>query len=414
MNIVILNDNAHVTGGGGKVALGSAKGLARRGHRVALMTAVGPIAPDLREVDGLEVHCTDQHEILTDPNRLRAMAQGYWNARTAAALSKLLSGLDPADTVVHLHTWGKALTSSVLRATIQAGFPLIATLHDYAMACPTGGLFHHPRQEICQLRPMSRQCLMTNCDTRNYAHKLWRFGRELVQIGPGRMPGGIRHFVVLSQLSHDVIKPYLPPEAEIHFVPNFTEVHYSSPVPVEQNSRFVFVGRLVREKGPHLFAECARRLNLPAVFIGDGDFRATVSERCPHAVITGWASAQEVTAQMEMARALVFPSLWYEVQPLAILEAAAVGIPAIVPDTSAARELVVDGETGLLFQGGNAESLMEALSLMQDPAVAARLGRAAHNRFWSRPLTLEHHLDGLEAVYGRILARDGMLAAVSN
>jgi glycosyltransferase involved in cell wall biosynthesis len=106
--------------------------------------------------------------------------------------------------------------------------------------------------------------------------------------------------------------------------------------------------------------------------------------------------------------------LWYEVQPLAILEAAAMGIPAIVPDTSAARELIVDGETGLLFQGGSPESLMGALAQMRDSATVARLGRAAHNRFWSKPLTLDSHLDQLEAVYDRVLTGERVASAVAN
>jgi glycosyltransferase involved in cell wall biosynthesis len=406
MNIVILNDNATVTGGGGKVALGSAKGLARRGHKVSVFTAVGPIAPDLSGVKGLEVICTGQQEILTDPNRLRAVVQGYWNKKTGTELSRLLSTLNPSETVVHLHTWGKALTSSVIRTTLDAGFPLVCTLHDYALACPTGGLFNHRSQTICGLRPMSMQCLATNCDTRNYGHKLWRFGRELVQLGPGRLPSGIRHFIVLSGLSEGVMRPFLPAGATFHYVANFTEAEPAPAVPVEHNERFVFVGRLVREKGPHLFAEAARRLGVPAVFIGDGEFRQQVSRLCPDAVITGWVGSHEVAAQMERARALVFPSLWYEVQPLVILEAAARGIPAIVPDTSAARELIVHGETGLLFRGGDADSLAAAMQTINDPATAARLGRGAHRRFWSRPLTLDSHLSELESVYARILATE--------
>lgn len=414
MNIVILNDNGTITGGGGKVALGSARGLARRGHKVTVFTAVGPVAPDLVDVPGLQVVCTDQQEILTDPNRLRAVVQGYWNRTTAARLSALLSGLDPADTIVHLHTWGKALTSSVVRATVDAGFPLICTLHDYALACPTGGMFHHRDEKICDVRPMSVQCFATNCDTRNYGHKLWRFGRELVQLGPGRLPGGIQHFITLSRLNEQVMRPFLPSDAKFHFVPNFTDAKQSAPVAVARNDSFVFVGRLVREKGAHLFAECAHRLKINAVFIGDGEFRSRVSELCPEATITGWIGSEEVTGHMEQARALVFPSLWYEVQPLVILEAAAMGIPAIVPDTSAARELIVHGETGLLFSGGDAASLSEALTIMRNPATAARLGRGAHRRFWSRPLTLDSHLDGLENVYAQILTADRQLTAVAN
>jgi glycosyltransferase involved in cell wall biosynthesis len=414
MKIVILNDNAHVTGGGGKVALGSAKGLARRGHDVTVFTAVGPVAPDLEGIRGLEITCTGQEEILTDPNRLRAVVQGYWNKTTAANMTKLLATLDPANTVVHLHTWGKALTSSVIRATVDAGFPMIATLHDYAMACPTGGLFHHRKQEICHLKPMGTRCMLTNCDTRNYGHKAWRFGRELVQLGPGRLPGGIKHFITLSKLSESLMAPYLPAEAQMHHVPNFTDAERGSAVAVEHNSNFVFLGRLVREKGPHLFAECAQRLKLPAMFIGDGEFRGKVEQLYPGATITGWIGGDKVEGLMRQARVLVFPSLWYEVQPLAILEAAAMGIPAIVPDTSAARELIVDGQTGLLFQGGSPESLMGALAQMRDSATVARLGRAAHNRFWSKPLTLDSHLDQLEAVYDRVLTGERVASAVAN
>lgn len=65
-NIVVFNDNARITGGADKVALGSAVGLARRGYHVDLLTATTPIAPELLSVPRLTVHSTDQYEILHD------------------------------------------------------------------------------------------------------------------------------------------------------------------------------------------------------------------------------------------------------------------------------------------------------------------------------------------------------------
>jgi hypothetical protein len=43
MNIVILSDFAYVDGGGSKIALGSVGPLAERGHRVLVLTAIGPV-----------------------------------------------------------------------------------------------------------------------------------------------------------------------------------------------------------------------------------------------------------------------------------------------------------------------------------------------------------------------------------
>ena len=59
MTVVVLADFAFVNGGAGRIALDSAKGLARRGHDVILFTAVGPIAEDLRSVRGLTNVCLE-------------------------------------------------------------------------------------------------------------------------------------------------------------------------------------------------------------------------------------------------------------------------------------------------------------------------------------------------------------------
>jgi glycosyltransferase involved in cell wall biosynthesis len=96
--------------------------------------------------------------------------------------------------------------------------------------------------------------------------------------------------------------------------------------------------------------------------------------------------------------------LWYETLGLVVLEAAANGIPSIVPDTSAAREIVIDGVTGLHFRGGDEQDLRAKMRLLQDPELAATLGRAAYDRFWSSDFAhRDAHLVALEAIYAKLL-----------
>lgn len=404
MNIVILSDFAYVDGGASKIALGSAVALAERGHQVLIFSAVGPIDPKLREVEGLTVVCLNQHEIVSDPNRLRAVVRGFWNRNAANRLCEMLAGLSPADTVVHLHTWTKALSSSVVRAATSLGFRIVLTLHDYFSVCPTGSFFIHPTKQLCSLRPMSAACISTNCDSRNYGHKLWRVGRQWVQNHPGRLPDGIREFISISDLSQQLIAPLLPPKVHLHRVSNFIDMEQSKPADVEAFSTFSFAGRLSPEKGPGLLAECARMLNLEVRFIGGGPLQDELMRVGPSISVTGWLPPLEARDFIRRSRALVFPSLWYETQGLVVAEAAAMGVPVIVPSTSAAREWVEDGVTGLIFQGGNVHDLALKVACLRDnPAFAHDLGREAYDRYWQRPATLLRHCEALEETYRQML-----------
>ena len=108
---------------------------------------------------------------------------------------------------------------------------------------------------------------------------------------------------------------------------------------------------------------------------------------------------------MRAARALVFPSLWYEGLGLTALEAKAMGTPVIVSDICAAREQIADGAEGLWFRSGDAASLASALERLKDDALVARLSRAAYESYWREPPTLSRHVEQTLAVYDEALAR---------
>ncbi|MGI4758806.1 MAG: glycosyltransferase family 4 protein [Janthinobacterium lividum] len=405
MNIVIISDFAFVEGGASKVALSSARALAMSGHRVILFTAVGPIAPEIQHIEGLEVHCLHQHEILKDPNPTRAAAVGIWNWRSAEAFKVLLMKLSPESTVVHLHTWTKGHSASVIRVAERHGFQVVLTLHDYFSACPNGGFFLYPKQQICQLHPMSVECISTQCDSRNYAYKLWRVGRQFVQSHIGGIPSSIQHFISISDRSENILRPYLPTGALMHRIPNPINLERAAPCDPSSHDRFCFVGRLAPEKGPALLASCAAGGDLDVVFVGEGPERAHLIRVAPQVEITGWLPPEMVKQTMQTCRALVFPSLWYETQGLAVAEAAAIGLPTIVSSSTAAVEWVDDGVTGLIFEHGNAKDLSEKLRWMQSHGIlAADMGLRAYQRYWNSPATMERHCQALEQVYSEMLA----------
>lgn len=404
MRVIIINDFARVNGGAAAVAIASALGLSRRGHHVSFVAAVGPVDPRLLEAN-VNVICTGQYEIADDPNRLRAAAQGLWNLGASREVRRLLATGDIADTIIHVHGWTKALSSSVVHAVFNRQFKTICTLHDYFIACPNGGFFDYQSLSHCQLRPLSCSCIARNCDSRSYSHKLWRVARQFVQASTGRVPCGFDGLILLSQLSHRILRPYIPPNVLRFEIPNPIDMAREAPVEVARKESFVMIGRLTREKGGTQFALAARKSGVPAVFVGDGPCRHEIESANPEARITGWIPGERVPHYLAEARALVFPSLWYEVQPLAILEAAARGVPAIVSKACAGAELVTEGVSGLHFETGNVQSLATALAKFRDEKLVRDLGINAYDRYWISPPTLDHHVSLLEEAYHQILAK---------
>ena len=405
MNVIVVNDHLYADGGADVVALSSAEQLAAAGTPVTLFVA-DALRPDDRTERKARLVCTGQSDLLRDPRPGRAALQGLWNLTAARKMRALLAEHDPADTVVHLHSWTKSLSSSVVREARDAGFPLVCTLHDYFSVCPTGALYNFQTNSICRLDPMSGQCIRTHCDARRYTHKLYRVARHVVQSGWGGLPGELREFIVVSRFSEAILRPHLPVDARVVHVRNPIEIEPAAATDLSANHAVVMVARPSRYKGVELFLHACELAEVDAVCIGDGPERVDLEGRFPRARFTGQLNRAAVSHEMRKARALVLPSLLYETQGLVVDEAAALGVPAIVADTCAATDSVAHERTGLVFKSADVGSLAQALRRMVDePGLAVRLGAAAHERFWRDPPTPQAHARDLMQVYAGVLDR---------
>ena len=139
---------------------------------------------------------------------------------------------------------------------------------------------------------------------------------------------------------------------------------------------FVFVGRIVRDKGINELCEAFERLNkhypntclfLVGKFEGDLD---PISEKS-RVVIENNAAIQAVgvkynddlLAYYAASDCFVFPS-YREGFPNTVLEAGAMGVPSIVTDINGSREIIIEDENGTIIPSKDMETLYKAMERM--------------------------------------------------
>jgi glycosyltransferase involved in cell wall biosynthesis len=151
-----------------------------------------------------------------------------------------------------------------------------------------------------------------------------------------------------------------------------------------------YVGRFARDKGVADLAAAWSRVrerdpHAYLVLVGRRDEREPVAQRVlarlqrdPRVRLCGWCA--EPARVYEALDVLVLPT-YREGFSNVLLEASAVGVPVVASNAVGARDVVIDGVTGLLVPVRRPDTLAGAIvRLLADPAERARMGRAGRER----------------------------------
>jgi glycosyltransferase involved in cell wall biosynthesis len=160
----------------------------------------------------------------------------------------------------------------------------------------------------------------------------------------------------------------------------------------ERRRELLCVARLDPQKDPMLLLTAvgillAEGVDLHLTIAGDGSLREEMHAHIAahglsrHVSMLGWQTQQQVIDHLLVARALVLSS-HDEGLPVVIMEAFALGVPAIAPDVGGVKELVETGVSGWLVPRGDARALADAIRecLAVGPEVLRRMGIEARRR----------------------------------
>lgn len=184
-----------------------------------------------------------------------------------------------------------------------------------------------------------------------------------------------------------------------------------APAATDGTMRFLFVGRLLGDKGVREYFHAARILKeehpewvfelLGPIDSGNrtGVDRTEIEQWTASGSVVYLGEAEDVRPFIAAATAVILPS-YREGLPRSLLEAAAMARPLIASDVPGNREVVRPGVTGLLCAARDAQSLAEAMRLMgtMDPAERRSMGqggRALAEHCYSQDRVVEAYLEAL-------------------
>ena len=316
-------------------------------------------------------------------------ARTIWSRETFRDLKAVLREQRPE--VVHVHNTFPLLSAAVLYACRDAGVPVVATIHNYKLACANGTFFRDGA--VCHdcAHGLPVRALRHGCYRESHAatapvvlatslHR--RAWRSLVS-----------SYIFISASQRDLLRGIDLPSDRVfvryNLIPPRIWARTSSTPAV------VYAGRLDEAKGVRLlmsgwdeYRKKSGEPGLNLVIVGGGplgDEVAAWASTRPSVELTGTVSSDRCAELISCGRAVLLPSAWEETFGLVAVEAMAAGVPPIAAGHGSFTELVTPGVDGVLFTPGDPAALALAIADVENnPERYAEYGDQARKTYEQR------------------------------
>lgn len=389
MRVLLVHNDYGKPSGEEAVVAGMRRMLERCGHTVSelRMTSAG-----LRD---------------TLSGKIRGFVQGIYSPSGRRAMRRKLTEFRPD--VVNVHNLYPFISPAALFECRKAGVPVVMTVHNFRLMCPTGLFMRDDSPCLACLEHGNEwRCVRYNCE-----HSLLKSLGYAARNTAARTSGAYRKCVTayacITDFQRQCLKRAGFDADRLRLIPNSVEIRDCfSPVP--DSGYVAYCGRISREKGVDMIVDMARNHpDVPFRLAGEVRDKEIVDNLPDNVTLAGFLSGTDLENFYRDARMVVMASRWYEGFPMTILEAAQYGRPVVAPDHGGFSEIIGSGAEaiGILFRPGDAESLQQAvLQLWNDPQKLAELGVKARNKLitnystsvtaeqWNKLLNELHHAYG--------------------
>lgn len=354
LRILIVHNYYQIGGGEDTVMANEKKMLEEHGHTVITYTR------NNRELSDLSAG----QKLLLPVNTI-------FNRKTYRDIKRIIR--EQKIDIVHVHNTLNLISASVYYAALKCKKPIVQTIHNYRLLCPSA-IFYHDGH-VCE------DCLKQglHCAVR---HKCYRGSRIqtlacVIALKIHRFTGiyGKINYICLTEFNKEKLLSLKQiKEDRVYVRPNFTG-SWEKVIPYEQRKKqFVYVGRIEEIKGIKVLLQAWEQMGDKApklLLCGTGPLeewcKKFISEHKMNRIeMTGRIPNQQVRQILSESLGLILPTQLYEGFPMTIIEAYSVGTPVIGSGIGNTGNIVKEGITGWKFQPDSPGELVEAVGKVHD------------------------------------------------
>lgn len=323
--------------------------------------------------------------------KFQVALESLWSSSSYDLVDRKLK--ERAFDVLHVQNFFPQLSPSVYYAARKHGVAVVQTLRNYRLLCP--GVYLYRDGQVCE------ECIGKVVKYPGIMHGCYR-GSRLASATVAAMTAfhsvagtwinSVDLYIALTGFVRDKFIEAGFPEDKVVVKNNFV---YPDPgYGGGEGDYALFVGRLSPEKGLDTLLSAWNQLgrNWSLKIAGDGPMSAQVQAFCAEHNNVEWVGAKsraETADLMGNARVLVFPSQWYETFGRVAMESFAAGTPVIASRLGAMAEICDDGQTGRLFEAGNASDLADKLRWAHDNPDRLRSMRPIARQMFESKYTMQ-------------------------
>lgn len=354
-NILLVHNKYLLAGGEDTVVCNEKQLLESHGHKVYLY-----------ERRNSEL---DDYSII---QKIRLPFRTIYSLSAAKAIQKLI--VDNKIDIVHVHNTLPLISFSVYRTAKRCGCGLVQTIHNFRFLCPNGIMYRGGH--VCE------ECL--NGLSHSIKHACYRGSRlqtTLVVLSlwfhrffkTFELPDA---YITLTGFNKGILESIIPPN-KIVIKPNFNPSASSAANSVniitkktspKRRESYVYVSRLDESKGIFKLLEAFQQMpSIKLDIIGTGPVEQKVQDyikdkEMKNVHFLGYLEHDKTLEYIYHAKALLFPTQWYEGFPMTIAESFSLGTPVIGSNIGNVAWIVESGKTGLLFQPDSVNDLIQKVS----------------------------------------------------
>jgi len=275
---------------------------------------------------------------------------------------KLLEYFKPD--VVHLNNIHSYLSPIVAKLSHDRGIKVVWTLHDYKLICPTYKCLRNGKVcELCFLNPLS--VLYKKCMKKSYIASFFAY-IEAIRWNRNNIEPYVDTFICPSNFIADKMIQTGYNKDKICVLCNFIDFKkYNNIYKVKPKIReqaYCYIGRLSEEKGINQLLDVAKSLPYKLYVAGKGPLKDPLEKEysCKNIIFLGELTTDQIYNLLSTVKYSVMPSVWYENNPLSVIESLCMGTPVLGANIGGIPELI-NADNGLLFAPNDPNDLREKI-----------------------------------------------------